>query len=378
MRVCKGLGRGELACPRLNLFPQALLDLPLASRRDRPRPPRAGANPVMTTRYDVLGIGNALVDVIAQAEEDVLITHGMHKGAMALMDEAGAERIYSAMGPATEVSGGSAANTTVGVASLGARAAFIGKVKADPLGEIFGHDIRASGVAFATPRAAVGPGTGRCLILVTPDGERTMNTYLGAAQRLMPADIDADAVAASAIVYLEGYLWDPDQAKAAFLKAAHIAHQAGRKVALTLSDAFCVDRWRDEFVALIRDRTVDLVFANEAEIKTLYQTAEFDAAVGCCAMTPRSRSLPAANTVASWCDVPASMRSRLSRLTASSTRPGPAICSQPGFWSACAVTLITSPRLGSVRWPAAEIIQHVGARPQCSLKALAEQHQLAL
>ena len=228
-----------------------------------------------SARYDVLGIGNAIVDVIARAEEDFLLKQGMRKGAMALIDEARAEAIYDAMGPAIEMSGGSAANTIVGLSSLGARGAFVGKVKDDELGRAFSHDIRAAGVTFATAPASDGASTGRCYVLVTPDGERTMNTYLGAAQDLHPADIDADMIAASPITYLEGYLWDPKNAKDAFLKAAKIAHEADRKVALTLSDAFCVDRWRDEFLQLMRSRTVDLIFANEAELHSLYQTVGF-------------------------------------------------------------------------------------------------------
>ena len=198
---------------------------------------------------------------------------------MALIDEARAGAIYDAMGPAVEISGGSAANTIVGVASLGARAAFVGKVKDDTLGGVFAHDIRAAGVDFATPPAAGGPSTGRCYVLVTPDGERTMNTYLGAAQELYPADIDADAIAGAGITYLEGYLWDPPHAKEAFLKAAKIAHGAQRWVALTLSDVFCVDRHRGEFLDLIRTGAVDLVFANERELHSLYETADFDAAI---------------------------------------------------------------------------------------------------
>src|SRR5882757_1528668 len=232
-----------------------------------------------TARYDVLGIGNAIVDVLARAEDDFLVRHDMRKGAMTLIDEARAETIYDAMGPAVEVSGGSAANTIVGVASLGARAAFIGKVKDDELGRVFAHDIRAAGVAFTTPPASAGPSTARCYVLVTPDGERTMNTYLGAAQDLHPNDIDPDAIAAAQIIYLEGYLWDPPHAKEAFLKAAKIAHDAERDVALTLSDAFCVDRYRAEFLDLIRAGTVDLVFANERELHSLYETADFDTAV---------------------------------------------------------------------------------------------------
>jgi len=234
---------------------------------------------VTAASYDVVGLGNAIVDVIARAEDDFLIGHGMRKGAMALIEEPRAEAIYAAMGPAIEISGGSAANTIAGIASFGARAAFVGKVKDDVLGRAFAHDIRSAGVKFATPLATSGPSTARSYILVTPDGERTMNTYLGAAQRLAPEDVDPGLVAASAITYLEGYLWDPRDAKDAFVKAATLAHEARRLVALTLSDAFCVDRWRDEFLDLIRKRTVDVLFANEAELKSLYQTADFDTAV---------------------------------------------------------------------------------------------------
>ena len=230
-------------------------------------------------RYDVIGIGNAIVDVIARAEDDFLVAHGMHKGTMALIDEPRAEKIYQAMGPAVESSGGSAANTIVGVASFGCQAAFVGKVKDDVLGRAFAHDIRAARVAFDTPPADDGPSTARCYIMVTPDGERTMNTYLGAARDLTPADIDEGKIASAALTYLEGYLWDPPQAKEAFIKAAAIAHKAGRRVALTLSDAFCVDRYRAEFLGLIRKGTVDIVFANEHELHSLYETADFDTAV---------------------------------------------------------------------------------------------------
>src|SRR6202040_2778251 len=212
------------------------------------------------TKYDVLAIGNAIFDVLVQTDEGFLSRHCMTKGGMALIDEARAVAIYRDMGPAVEISGGSAANPIVGIANLGARAAYVGKVKDDQIGRLYAHDIRAAGVAFETRPASDGPATGCSYILVTPDGERTMNTYLGAAQELMPADIDADQVAASAILYLEGYLWDPKSAKEAFVKAATIAHQAGRQVALTLSDAFCVGRYRDEFLGLMRNGTVDLVF----------------------------------------------------------------------------------------------------------------------
>jgi len=239
-------------------------------------------------RYDVLGFGNAIVDVIARADDAFLAKQQMRKGGMSLIDEARAQAIYDAMGPAVEISGGSAANTIVGVAGFGAKAGFVGKVKNDTLGNTFAHDIRAAGVAFDTPPAADGPSTARCYIMVTPDGERTMNTYLGAAQDLNPADIDDAQIAASRIVYLEGYLWDPKNAKEAFVKAAGIAHSAGRQVALTLSDSFCVDRYRDEFLDLMRKGTVDLVFANEAELHSLYPTSDF------------SVSSPAARRAAWW------------------------------------------------------------------------------
>src|SRR3981081_158798 len=230
-------------------------------------------------KYDVLGIGNAIFDVLVKTDDSFLTAHGMATGCMALIDEARALSIYNDMGPAIEMSGGSAANTIVGVANLGARAAYVGKVRDDQIGRLYSHDIRAAGVAFETRPASDGPATGCSYILVTPDGERTMNTYLGAAQELMPDDIDAAEVAASAIIYLEGYLWDPKNAKDAFVKASVIAHEAGRQVALTLSDSCCVDRYRGEFLDLMRSGTVDLVFANEAELHSLYQTSDFDTAL---------------------------------------------------------------------------------------------------
>ncbi len=243
--------------------------------------------------YDVLGIGNAIVDVLAQVDDDFLARQGLVKGAMQLIDEVAAHDLYAAMGPSIEASGGSAANTIAGVASFGCRAAFMGKVRNDELGEVFAHDIRATGVHFDTPAATEGPTTARCLVLVTPDGERTMNTWLGASQNLGPDDVEADLVKASAITYLEGYLWDPPHAKEAFKKAAAIATQAGRKVALTLSDAFCVDRHRESFLELIRG-PVDILFANEAEIKSLYQTRTFNDALHAvradCALAVLTRS----------------------------------------------------------------------------------------
>jgi sugar/nucleoside kinase (ribokinase family) len=328
-------------------------------------------------RYDVLGIGNAIVDVIARTEENFLLAQGMRKGAMALIDEARAQAIYDAMSPAVEMSGGSAANTIVGLASLGARAAFVGKVKADGLGRAFSHDIRSAGVTFATPPASDGPSTGRCYVLVTPDGERTMNTYLGAAQDLHPADIDAATIAASAVIYLEGYLWDPKNAKEAFLKAAKIAHEAGRKVALTLSDAFCVDRWRDEFLQLMRSRTVDLIFANEAELHSLYQSSNFNAAVAALrvdvdvAVVTRS----AKGCLVIGPDGTAAVSAFPVERVVDTTGAGDLFAA--GFLSGLArgADDHTCGRLGALA--AAEVIQHLGARPETSLAALARDNGLA-
>src|SRR3954453_16480914 len=322
-------------------------------------------------RFDVLGIGNAIVDVIARTEDDFLIRHKMRKGAMALIDQEQAAAIYDAMGPAVEVSGGSAANTTVGVASLGGRAAFIGKVRGDELGRVFTHDLRAAGVSFSTPPAASGPSTARGYVLVTPDGERTLNTYLGAAQDLHPEDIDAYDIASAEIVYLEGYLWDPPHAKEAFLKAAKIAHGAERDVALTLSDAFCVGRYGAEFLHLIRNGTVDIVFANESELHSLYETADFDTAVNALrndvrlAVITRSEKGCLVVTREETDAVPASPIERLVDAT------GAGDLFAAGFLVGLSrgVEYRTAARLGALA--AAEVIQHLGARPETSLKALA-------
>jgi sugar/nucleoside kinase (ribokinase family) len=330
-----------------------------------------------TARYDVLGIGNAIVDVLARTEEDFLLQQGMNKGTMALIDEARAQAIYKAMGPAIEISGGSAANTIVGLSSLGARSAFVGKVKDDELGRAFSHDIRAAGVTFTTPSAADGASTGRCYVLVTPDGERTMNTYLGAAQDLRPADIDEGMIASSAIVYLEGYLWDPKDAKDAFLKAAKIAHQSERIVALSLSDAFCVDRWRDEFLQLMRSGTVDLIFANEAELQSLYQTADFNTAMKAlrgdidAAVVTRSEKGCMVLGPAGVEAVPAFPVKRVVDTT------GAGDLFAAGFLSGLArgADDRTCGRLGALA--AAEVIQHLGARPETSLKDLASENGLA-
>ena len=323
------------------------------------------------TRFDVLGIGNAIVDVLARTDDDFLARQKMRKGAMQLIDESQAARIYDAMGPAVEVSGGSAANTIVGAASLGARTAFVGKVKDDELGRVFAHDIRAAGVAFTTPPASAGPSTARCYVLVTPDGERTMNTFLGAAQDLHPNDIDADAIAAAQIIYLEGYLWDPPRAKEAFLKAAKIAHDAERDVALTLSDAFCVDRYRAEFLDLIRNGTVDLVFANERELHSLYETADFDTALEALrndarlAVVTRSEKGCLVVSREGTDAVPANPIDRLVDAT------GAGDLFAAGFLVGLSrgADNRTAARLGALA--AAEVIQHLGARPETSLKDLA-------
>jgi sugar/nucleoside kinase (ribokinase family) len=229
-------------------------------------------------RFDVVGIGNALVDVIAHAHDDFLDRHGLTKGWMDLIDTDRAVALYQALGSAVEMSGGSAANTMCGVASFGGTAAYLGKVSDDDLGQVFGHDLNAVGVKFR-PGARDGEApTGRCIIVVTPDAERTMNTFLGASSLLGIDDLDTEAVAAGKVLYMEGYLFDRDEAKAAFRHAAGVAHDAGRMVSLTLSDSFCVDRHRDDFLALVDDE-VDLLFGNEAELIALYQTETFEQAV---------------------------------------------------------------------------------------------------
>jgi sugar/nucleoside kinase (ribokinase family) len=327
-------------------------------------------------KYDVLGIGNAIFDVLVQTDESFLKRHGMARGGMALIDEARAAEIYRDMGPATEMSGGSAANTIVGLANLGARAAYVGKVRDDQIGHLYSHDIRAAGVAFETKAAVGGPATGCSYILVTPDGERTMNTYLGAAQELMPDDIDAAQVAASSIVYLEGYLWDPKSAKAAFVKAATIAHGAGRQVALTLSDSFCVDRYRDEFLGLMRERTVDLVFANEAELHSLYQTSDFESALKqlrldtSLGVVTRSEKGCVVATKDGVVAVPAFPIEKI----VDTTGAGDLFAAGFLFGLVRGAGHENAGRLGALA--AAEVIQHIGARPQVSLKELAQANGL--
>jgi sugar/nucleoside kinase (ribokinase family) len=329
-----------------------------------------------STRYDVIGIGNAIVDVLSHSDDDFLARQKMPKGSMSLIDEPRAEAIYNAMGPVIECSGGSAANTIVGVAMLGGSAAFIGKVKDDELGATFARDIRASGVAFSTPLATDGPATARSFILVTPDGQRTMNTYLGAAQDLSSDDISVDEIRSAKVLYLEGYLWDPKQAKAAFVKAAEIAHDNDRTVALTLSDAFCVDRYRKEFLQLIRNRTVDLVFANETELKSLYGTGDFDAAVealrkdASIAVVTRSEEGAMVVTGDTIDAVPAFPVERV----VDTTGAGDLFAAGFLYGFAKGMPHTNSLRLGALC--AAEIISHIGARPERNLRDLANENGL--
>ena len=231
-----------------------------------------------TRRFDVTAIGNAIVDVIAQAEDSLLAQHNLPKGAMNLIDAETAHKLYAIMGPGKEASGGSAGNTIAGIAALGGKTAYIGKVAADQLGEVFTHDIRAVGVTYDTKPLVDGLPTARSLIFVTPDAQRTMQTFLGATTQLGPEDVNMDYIISSKVLYLEGYLWDQPRAKKAMREAAIIAQQADVKVSLTLSDAFCVARFRDEFLDLA-EKHVDILFANESEILSLYQTDNFDTAL---------------------------------------------------------------------------------------------------
>ena len=323
------------------------------------------------SRTDVLALGNAIVDVIATAEEDFLRRFDLNKGSMALIDEARAETLYEAMGPAKIISGGSAANTIAGLASFGGKGAFIGKVKADELGKLYRHDLTSLGVAFDTPAATEGAATARSFIMVTPDGERTMNTYLGACQALTAADVDAAAVERADIIYLEGYLWDPPAAKDAFRKASEIAHKAGGKVAITLSDSFCVDRYRDEFLGLIRNRMVDIVFANEHELKSLYQAPAFDDALAAL----RAENILAVITRSA----DGALALTPDGVVAEPVFPVERVVDATGagdLFAAGFLHGLTSNRevrdclrLGALA--AAEVISHVGARPEVSLKTLA-------
>jgi len=322
-------------------------------------------------RYDVLCTGNAIVDVIADTDDAFLSNQGLHKGSMRLIDEKEAVRLYEAMGAGREISGGSAGNTAAGLAALGLKAAFIGQVADDQLGQIYRHDIEAQGIDFLVPARSDVGATARSLILVTPDAQRTMNTFLGAAQLLEKASVDLAAVADSGIIYLEGYLWDPEAPRAAMEAAMEAAHGAGRKVAFTLSDTFCVDRHRDGFWQLLRDGKIDILFANEAEAAAMAQVNDVEEAIPALSAYVRTlvvtRSEQGATAVSGdeRADVPAERIERLVDTT------GAGDLFAAGFLAgeARGLGLEESLRLGAIA--AAEVIQHYGARPEKDLKALA-------
>lgn len=320
-------------------------------------------------RLDMIGIGNAIVDVLSREDDSFLETHKIQKGGMTLIDMERAEALYAAMGPGLEVSGGSVANSTAGFAALGGRAGFIGKVKNDQLGQVFAHDIRAAGVDFQTPMATNGDSSARCLVVVTADGQRSMSTYLGASQGLTEADIDPDYIASAKTVYLEGYLWDPVEAKKAFLKAMHIAKDAGTKVALTLSDSFCVDRYRSEFLDLV-DNHVDILFANEDEIISLYQTDSFEDAlkalghkVDMAALTRSEKG----SVILQGQDVVEIKAAPVDKVV-DATGAGDLYAA--GFLYAYANGLDAKGMGEVASLCAAEIISHYGARPEADLKKL--------
>jgi len=328
-------------------------------------------------RFDVVGIGNAIVDIIGRSDEDFLSRNGLTKGAMQLCDAAAVEKLYGGMSSAIEISGGSVANTMVGVASLGGKAAFIGKVADDEFGRIFRHDIRAAGVAFDVPPVAGRAPTARSLILVTPDGERTMNTFLGISPELDGGEVDPDLVASGHIVYLEGYLFDQPAAKAAFRQAAAVAKKAGRQVALSLSDAFCVERHRAEFLTLIRD-DVDILFANEREILSLYETGSFDEAARRTAADTKLAALTRSgegSVILSGSQHIAVPIEPVSKVI-DATGAGDLYAAGFLFGVARGMPLAEAGRLGSLA--ASEIISHIGARPASNLADLARSKGISL
>jgi sugar/nucleoside kinase (ribokinase family) len=323
------------------------------------------------TRFDVVGIGNAIVDVLAHADDQFINENNLVKGTMSLVDEAAAEAVYDKMGPGVECSGGSAANTIAALASLGSNGAFVGKVKDDQLGKVFRHDITSLGIAFETKASTDGASTARCMIHVTPDAQRTMQTFLGACVDLGPDDIDEDIIANAGVTYLEGYLWDPEHAKQAFRKAARAAGQSGRLVSLSLSDPFCVDRHREDFLDLVKNH-VNILFANEEEIMSLYQVENFDEAL---------------QAVREDCDVAALTRSekgsvaiRGDEVHIVDAEPVARVVDTTGAGDAYAAgflhglttgqALDVCARIGGIC--SAEIISHVGARPDVSLKDLVQ------
>ena len=320
--------------------------------------------------HDVVGIGNAIVDVIAHADEAFLERRDLVKGTMRLIDAIEADRLYAEMGPGVEMSGGSVANTMAGLASLGGRAGYIGKIRDDQLGQVFRHDITAAGVTYRMPAASAGPSTARCLILVTPDAQRTMNTYLGACVELGPEDLDRALIESAQVLYLEGYLFDPPRAKAALRAAAAIAHGAGRKVSLSLSDPFCVERQRADFRALITDH-VDILFANEIEVGSLYQTGDFEtaakAAARDCEIAILTRSAKGSVVLAGGAryEIPPAPVVHV----VDTTGAGDLYASGFLYGITHGRPLGICGRLGSLC--AAEIISHIGARPERPLKELA-------
>jgi sugar/nucleoside kinase (ribokinase family) len=324
-----------------------------------------------TASVDVVGVGNALVDVLSHEADAFLEEHGLVKGSMALIDAERADTLYGAMGPATEISGGSCANTMVGIASFGGRAAFVGRVRDDQLGGVFAHDIRASGVGFETPAATDGAPTGRCLILVTPDAERTQNTFLGAASEIGPDDVGTDLVGGGQVTYLEGYLFDQPLAKEAFRHAARLAHDASRRVSLTLSDSFCVERHRADFQALV-EHEVDILFANEAEICALYEVDDFDAALQRvrhqCEVAALTRSAKG-SVIVNGDEVHVVDAEPVPTGVVDTTGAGDQYAAGFLYGFTHGYDLGTCGRLGAIG--AAEVIAHLGARPETDLATLA-------
>jgi len=329
------------------------------------------------TVYDIIGVGNAIVDVIASCDDAFLTAQNIEKGAMTLIDESRAKDLYSAMAPGKEVSGGSAANTLAGIASFGARGAYIGKVADDELGGIFRHDLNAAGVDYTTKPLAGGPLTARCLINVTPDAQRSMSTFLGASVFFSESDIDADKIAAARITYLEGYLFDRDAAKEAFVRAAEIAKAANRLTSLTLSDSFCVDRHRAAFRQLVRNH-VDILFANEAELISLYETNDFDEALEAVKAETRIAAITRSEKGAVLIDkgnVVSIHAEPVSKIV-DTTGAGDLFAAGMLTGLAQGLDLETSGRLGAIA--AAEIISHIGARPNVSLAELAATNGISL
>jgi fructokinase len=324
------------------------------------------------TPLDIVGIGNAIVDVIAQAEDGFLVAEGLVKGTMTLIDQARGETLYARMGPGVEASGGSAANTIAGFASLGGSAAFIGKVRDDQLGQVFRHDIESLGVAYRTPPATEGPSTARCLVLVTEDAQRTMATYLGVSTELGPDDLDRDAITRAKVVYLEGYLWDPPRAKEAFRAAARTAHNTGGQVALSLSDIFCVERHRQEFRDLVEGH-IDILFANELELMALTQAKDFAGALaairGKCTVAAVTRSEKGSVILAG--DATVEVKPEHVGKVVDSTGAGDLYAAGFLYGLTRGLDMTACGRLGSLA--AGEVISHMGARPQVSLKDLARQ-----